>query len=269
MKAVHSLWTNTPGFKLTRNSAILLAAAAAFTNRSFESTEFVTDDDGLRIAERLGLEFVNYRTALNDVCPPAMAHVWALGKIEAQAIQTEPFMHIDNDLLFYHLPPRRFRNARVGCQSIDEPHGYQNEAETREMTLLMGYQQVTPFNCGVIVWNDLNLRDEYCSRVTYTAKYLAPRSTDGRAISLVAEQAVLGRMCNEMNIGVECLIPIATQSQPCDYDDCLFTHLWAGTKEKERYARQVEMRFSREFPTQYRNACRGFAFLLANGLAIL
>lgn len=269
MKAVHSLWTKPPGFKLTRNTALLLAASAAFTNRSFEHTEFVTDDDGLKIAERLGLGFVNYRTALNDVCPPEMAHIWALGKIEAQATQSEPFVHIDNDLLLYHLPPRRFRNARVGAQSIDEPGGYQTDPETREIAYLLGHTQSTPLNTGVIVWNDLRLCQEYCSRAMYAARAVADKSSDGRAISLVIEQAVLGRMCTDLKVDFECLIPIATQSQPCDYDDCLFTHLWAGTKERERYARQVEMRFSREFPTKYREACRGFAFLLANGLAVL
>jgi hypothetical protein len=265
MKAVMSLWTGTPDFRLNRRNAILFSAAAAYVNRAWENTELVTDRRGLRIAERLGWQFCSVVTALDGFCPTHALHVFALGKIEAQRIQRVPHAHIDFDVLCYNLPPRRWREAQVGYQSIDEPDGY---VRPERAALLRDYflDGVTPVNTGLVCWNNLALLGEYAERAFAVAIQAAKKCGDGLSISLVAEQAVLGALLRERGVRGEALIPMASMATPDDFKDCPFTHLWAHTKQQPKWADKVAYRFNDEFPDRYAAAVDGFAALRDKGL---
>lgn len=259
-----SLWTVTPEFHLNRQTAILHSAAAAYVNRAWENTELVTDIQGLRIAERLGWGFCSNVLALDKFCPAHAFHVFALGKLHAQAIQQEPHAHIDFDVLCYHLPPRRWREARCGYQSIDEPDGYRKAA----LAGVLSYCNIgrgAPVNTGLVCWNDLDLRDEYVFRANRAAYMAARFCGDGLTVSLAAEQAVLGALLREKGVRGEALIPMASLADPADFADCAFTHLWSASKKDPRWAARVEERFRQEFPAKYEAATAGFALLEKRG----
>lgn len=261
-----SLWTRTTEFYLTRRQAMFFSAAAAYVNRAWEQTELVTDCVGLRIAERLGWGFCHTVLALDDFTPQHAGHVFALGKLHAQAIQTEPHAHIDLDVFCLHLPPRRWREARVGYQSTDEPDGYRR----RERAALFDLCRVgrgVPVNTGLICWNDLALRDEYIARANKAAYAAARVCGDGLAVSLVAEQAVLGALLREKGVRGEPLIPLASLTGPEDFEDCAFVHFWAGSKRDPARAAAAEARFKKDFPAQHGEFERGFALLVKAGLA--
>lgn len=265
MKAIMSLWTQTTEFRLNRRNAMLYSAAAAYTNRAWEQTELVTDRLGLQIAERLGWDFCHTVVALDRFCPGHAFHVFALGKLHAQAIQTSPHAHIDFDALCYHLPPRRWREARCGYQSVDEPDGYAKP----ELQMLLQHCRVghgAPVNTGLVCWNDLELRDEYIFRANRAAYAAARFCGDGLKVSLTAEQAVLGALLRERGVRGEALIPMASQAQAEDFEDCPFTHLWAASKRDAGWANRVEERFRKEFPTKHREAAEGFTLLEARGI---
>lgn len=266
MKAVMSLWTRTTEFYLTRRSAMFYSGAAAYLNRAWERTEFVTDSIGLRIAERLGWGFCNTVVALDDFTPPHAAHVFALGKLHAQAIQTEPHAHIDLDVFCVHLPPRRWREARVGYQSIDEPDGYRR-AERSALLDVCRVGRGAPVNTGLVCWNDLGLRDEYIARANKAAFAAARVCGDGLAISLVAEQAVLGALLREKGLRGEPLIPLASLTDAEDFADCQFIHFWADSKRDPAKAHGAEERFKKDFPAKHREFERGFALLVKAGFA--
>lgn len=265
MKAVMSLWTGTPAYRLNRRAAMVMSAAAAYVNRAWENTELVTDRHGLRVAERLGWEFCHTVVELDGFCPDYAAHVFALGKIHAQALQTGPHAHIDFDFLCYHLPPRRWREARVGYQSIDEPDGYGLKDRSALMQML-GVGPGAPVNCGIVGWTDLSLRDAYIERAQEAAFKAAAVNGDGLAISLVAEQAVLGALLRERGVRGEALIPLASQSAPDDFADCKFVHLWDRSKQDPEYARRLEKRFAEDFPAEHQAACRGWELLQGRGM---
>lgn len=266
MKAVMSLWTGTPEFRLTRGLAILFSAAAAFVNRAWEQTELVTDRQGLRIAERLGWEFCHTVIALDKFCPAHAAHVFALGKLEAQALQTTPFAHIDLDVLCHHLPPRRWREAKCGYQSIDEPDGYARP-ELASLIKRCGIGPGAAVNTGLVCWNDLALRDEYVGRANRAAYAVARFCGDGLTVSLAAEQATLGALLRERGVRGEALIPLASIAQPADHADCAFTHLWSTAKRNPAWVGKTETLFRQTFPEQYNAAVAGYAALVMHGLA--
>src|SRR5262249_42856235 len=69
--------------------------------RHYGETTLCTDDAGARLlVDGIGLEFEHVSTALNAL------HVsnpdwWALGKLYAYRMQTEPFVHIDSDVFLW------------------------------------------------------------------------------------------------------------------------------------------------------------------------
>lgn len=267
MKGLHSLWTGTPGFRLTYGDAIIYSAAVAFTNRAFQRTELVTDCKGLRIADRLGWRFRHCTTELEGICPEYARHVWALGKINAQSVQTEPFMHIDLDFIWKDPPPRRVLEAQVVVQSKDEPEGYfapEREAIIKELGLPRG---VVAFNAGIVGWTDLALCREYCELATKAALDAAKLFPDGRDCSLIAEQYVLGLVLRERGVRAEELIPIASIALPGDYRDVQFIHAWAETKRNPSVLFKVEARFRQEFPAEFTEAEHGYKALKKAGLA--
>lgn len=269
MKAIHSLWTDTRDFALTRDSAIVMSAAAAYTNRAFAKTELITDCKGLQIAERLGWEFTGYSTRLQEFCPPYAKHVWALGKIAAQSWQAEPFIHIDNDVLMFNPPPRRILNAQLAVQGFDEPEGYYGP----ERALLAEACGFTPgvaaYNTGIIAWRDPAICKSYCEMATDAAMVIAKVSGDGFACSLVAEQYALGEFVTRYeNLHVERAVPMASVCTDLDFEDIQFLHAWAGTKKNPAWVARIDTRFKRDFPAAYARARYGYHVLKQKGIAI-
>lgn len=263
MKAIHSLWTATRDFRLTRARAITFAAAAAYTNRAFEDTELITDCKGLRIAEALGLDFRAYSVKLQEFCPPYAKHVWALGKVAAQSWQTEPFMHVDNDVLLFHKPPKRILEAKVAVQSIDEPDGYWAPEQAQMIDACSLPAGVVAYNTGVIVWCDLELCRAYCAAAVETAMVAAKESGDGFVCSIIAEQYLLGVRLHEARVRPACMIPMASLATPEDFADCGFLHAWAATKDNAAWGAKIENRFKRDHPEAWRRADRGWQTLQA------
>jgi hypothetical protein len=263
MKAIHSLWTATPEFRFTKTDAIIHSAAAAFTNRAFQNTELVTDCKGLRIAERLGWGFGSYNLGLQEFCPPHARHVWALGKVAAQSWQTEPFIHIDNDVLVFDPPPRRIYEAALAVQSADEPEGYW-QPEVAQVIEDCGLPRgICAYNTGIIAWRDLTACRAYCERAVEIAMKAALKCGDGTVCSLVAEQYGLGAFLRESGaIRPATAIPLASLAAPGDFQDWRFMHAWGSTKREPEWAQRIATRFQNEFPAAYKRAMHGYALMV-------
>jgi hypothetical protein len=77
----------------------------------------VTDDAGVRvIVDGLGLQFTRLSTDLNALAGHD-PDWWALGKICAYRLQTEPFVHLDSDVFLWKRLPQRLECADVFAQN--------------------------------------------------------------------------------------------------------------------------------------------------------
>jgi hypothetical protein len=76
-----------------------------------------TDDAGARLlVDDIGLAFDEVHTGLN-VLDGRDAGWWALGKLYAYQAQTEPFIHIDNDVFLWKALPEHLARAPVVAQN--------------------------------------------------------------------------------------------------------------------------------------------------------
>lgn len=138
MRAVWSFWSKPirSGSRRVwphpRHGWLSWALSVRRAARLFEHRHLVTDDAGARLlVDRLRLPFTELSTALNALDGEDSGW-WALGKLHAYACQTEPFVHIDDDLYLWEPLPERLRTAPVFTQSPepldDGAFGYEPQA---------------------------------------------------------------------------------------------------------------------------------------------
>lgn len=267
MIALQSLWTGTNGFALTRENALLFSASAACLSDWYPRTELVTDMLGLEIAERLGWSYTTYSTALDNFCPPELRHVWCLGKIHASSIQTKSHVHIDLDILIMGRFKARIEGARTAAQSKDPPGFYKLPAQQAMLALAGIPSYVTPHNTGILLWNDLGLRDKYVSDATKALDLVGRKVACGTSVTVCIEQACYSNVMREEGVKIEeiCLMPVAGMVQSPDDMQGSFVHLWGRSKRNAVFIAKVEARFAKDFPAQYAAFVKGYPLLQSAG----
>jgi hypothetical protein len=123
MRAVWSFWTKPfnayyssmwPS-KMHHLFAWVLSVEAARIH--YPDTQLITDDEGARLlVDRLGLPFSRVSTMLNDLRDHD-SNWWVLGKLYAYRCQTEPFVHIDNDVFLWKRLPVRLETSPLLAQN--------------------------------------------------------------------------------------------------------------------------------------------------------
>lgn len=130
MKAVWSFWTK-PYFA-NRHSDwcsawdhwLAWGLSLATASRHYPDTHLVTDDEGARIlVDELQLPFRRVSTELNGMRDED-PQWWALGKLEAYRLQTEPFVHIDTDVFLWKRLRPQLEGADVFTQSPEPLPGF-------------------------------------------------------------------------------------------------------------------------------------------------
>lgn len=261
-QAVLSLWTGTTGFYLDRAAAMLFSASVAYAGAAFKHTEFVTDIRGLEISDRLGWDFTSHVAALEGFRPKGAEHVWMLGKIKAQEIQTEPFAHVDLDMLMFQPLPSRLTSAPVIVQSKDHPASYHDPFVSGISKHCGIPHDVAPFNTGLVGWNDLGFMREYCAeslRLSIHAGQKYNKPEWGGCISIICEQLLLAHLAREKKLRVETAVPMPHHIQPQDMSDVKFAHFWGNSKRDPKWLAAVEKKFAVDHPVEYKKFLHGWA----------
>jgi len=123
MRAVWSFWSkpfHAHHHRVwLRESHHLLAwvLSVETAKRHYPKTTLVTDREGARLlVDQLGLEFTTVSTALAAL-KDGDPHWWVLGKLCAYRAQTEPFVHLDNDVFLWKRLPEAVERAPVFAQN--------------------------------------------------------------------------------------------------------------------------------------------------------
>ncbi|MFV8750064.1 DUF6734 family protein [Nannocystaceae bacterium ST9] len=123
MKALWSLWTKPalrPGsarWLSERHHLLAWALSFARAREFYPRTALITDSLGKRwLVDELGLPFDEVSTEL-DALADADPRFWALGKLYAYRAQTEPFVHLDNDVFLWKRLPAALEQAAVLAQN--------------------------------------------------------------------------------------------------------------------------------------------------------
>lgn len=128
MLAVWSFWSK-PYFA-HRNSAwiselhhlLSWVLSVQSAQKYYPDTMLITDDAGARmLVDGIGLPFRSVSTALNELQEHDPA-LWSIGKIYAYHAQTEPFIHIDNDVFLWERLNPNLETADILAQNEEPFH---------------------------------------------------------------------------------------------------------------------------------------------------
>ncbi len=223
----------------------------------------ITDLKGKALVEKYGLEFDDINTDLEEVMDGVYQNHWSLGKIYACKIQEKPFIHIDNDAILFKPLPETFLKADAGFQNIE------TEEQEQWYRLLLEHAEknyankpawfdgtrFNAYNCGIILFNKLDIINEWWESALDYIKYLDDSKFDynHHLSCLIYEQFGIYSMCQYYKYEVDLLSFYGTPEQrnlgylPKDLAEKLgYTHLIAGCKRRPDIEKKVKQRLAKE-----------------------
>jgi len=249
LRGVLSLWTRTPMFCIERGPLLVQTLAVCLASRVFTETEFVTDRLGAQIAECLGWKFGRVITALEDFPCAGLTHIWALGKLVACSMQSEPFVQFDGDVLLFKPLPERLTRSRLIAQSHDYPHFYRSNEMHRAFDLAGFPVGANAYNGGLLGGSDVALVRAYAWAGLDAAMKLRDHTFSGTVASMAVEQYQLGVFAQRTGAPVGTLLPLhPTHSEVADAG---YAHLQGGAKRDPHWVGRAEALLAREFPAHY------------------
>jgi hypothetical protein len=267
-RVVYSLWTTpmneqTVGFNTERAFIECFTLSLHFSKKWFKEVHLVTDLKGKELVEKYGLKFDNINTDLETVMKNVYKNHWSLGKIYACKIQDKPFIHLDNDAILFKPLPESFLTSEIGFQNIE------TEEQEKWYMLLLNHAEKNynnkprwfdakyfkAYNCGIIVFNKLDIIQEWWSEALKYIDYLDNSGFDynHHLSCLIYEQFSIYHMCQYYSYDVNLLSFYGTPEQrnlgflPDDLSEKLgYTHLIASCKRRPEVELKIRNRLRKE-----------------------
>ena len=246
--------------------------------KHYPRTSLVTDDAGARLlVDELGLEFDYVSTELNAL-DNHDAGFWALGKLYAYRLQTEPFVHIDNDAFIWKPLPFQLTSAPVFAQN---PELFGSEStyfpERLECALSQEGSLWLPAEwvwyraagvkqrgecCGILGGQNVEFINHYARQAIRLIEH--PDNQAGWANlnltrqNTLVEQYMLSACIEFHGVEIKYLFPSVWDAfDPAHTRQTGFTHLVVDSKRHPEIAARVEQRIKRDYPEHYRR-CRKY-----------
>lgn len=277
MRAVWSFWTKP--FRAGHGSAWLSdyhamlawALSVELARKHYPDTALVTDDDGAKLlVDQLKLPFVHVSLELNKLRDHD-PDWWALGKLYAYRLETEPFVHIDSDVFLWNRLPTELEAAPVFAQSPEtfDPERDEHWYPLRPVERAIGTSgrlpdawrwysaQKTPLvaaNCGIIGGNRTDVLRDYANLGIRTAE--APENApmwaafgDKGFCNVLVEQFLLNAVVEHRELRVAYLFPTdAAPYDPRRAEAAGYTHLIGGAKRNPELMADLESRMRTDYP---------------------
>jgi len=203
---------------------------------------------------------------------------WMWGKIKTHILQNEPYIHIDGDVfMFRDIIGHNIDNENykvVVQQQEDEnvmgddfPKVYEKSknpfTDLQSIKINWNKYNLNAYNCGVIGFNDMNIKNEYVNSVKKILYEISNRKNfdENRkkyaGMFLIAEQSLLYYILNENNIQPFEIIPY-NEIIKRNYDwfsiasEIGYCHMWAYTKYRDNVINAIKNKIIKYFP-QYKD----------------
>lgn len=272
MKAVYSYWEDfetktNGGFRSIREMALMLTLSVLESKKQFSSVEFYTTTYGQKIVEDYKIPFDKVHVVLDELTGLIDPEHWAYAKIYVYSLQTEPFIHIDNDVIIWDKLPNHILKSPLFFQNkehLKEHQGYISLLRTVKM-LHPDYQKqgfkVTQivdsgvkwaYNCGVVGGNDLNtIREwkEIVDQYLFSNKVYWKKVEDKHSHNHLFEQYFISSLIQLKSMRVNTLL--GDDFMRSAVRDFRYTHLWGEVKRDPKVIDKVKERLFRDYP-QYR-----------------
>jgi hypothetical protein len=293
VRAVWSFWAKP--FRLRHNRVWLSERHHLFSwvlsvgtvREHFTELALVTDEDGARLlVNGLGLEFTSVSTALSAL-KDANPDWWVLGKLWTYRAQTEPFVHLDNDVFLWKPLPERLQRASVFAQnpenfSFDEENWYRPLYVEHAIRAVNGWapEEWLWFTsgrgnraacCGILGGTALDFIAHYADSairmIQHPANEAAWRRVGGTVGDNILMEQYLLAACMEFHRGrngsryrrVEMQYVFPSAERAFDEGAAAragYTHLIGGAKRNVALLERLEQRVQRDYPNHYEKCLR-------------
>ena len=265
MKAVYSYWEDNRrklngGFASKRDLAMTLALSVEKSLKQFKEVELVTNTTGKELLiDQYKLPFTNVRVVLDQFDYNLEPDFWAYVKIYAYSIQTEPFVHIDNDVILWDAIPKETLEAPLFFQNKEDfiKHtGYLKLIKEAKGFVKIDDEilsQTVQFalNCGVVGCNDLPIIQEWKAIVD---EYLFHKRNqpiweaivDKHSHNHLFEQYFISALIAKKGTKVATLLK--DDFMQSAYRDFKMTHLWGAAKRKIETMQRIRGRLFKDYP---------------------
>jgi hypothetical protein len=147
MRAVWSFWSKPfrayyhRAWRSEATHLLSWALSVAETARHYPSTCLLTDTAGAELlVDRLKLPFRQVELTLDALDRHDDPEWWVLGKLSAYAAQTEPFVHLDSDVILWRPLPAEVTRAPVFAQN-PERFSFEDQPLYRISAFMRGIDQ--------------------------------------------------------------------------------------------------------------------------------
>jgi len=279
IKYVHSMWSS-PATKnnfdnnfdvkyLNKNFYSYFLSVLLVKKMGYE-IELYCDENTYEIYSLIPYDKINVIDFDSD---GVSSKFWIWGKIKTHSLMKEPYVHIDGDVfLFRDIIGDRLTNGEysVVVQSLENnktiPYGFETSYLSSTGPFIKNSYGVNwekynfeAYNCGVIGFSDLKLKDEYTSKSKEILIDLSTNSEfdDNRkkysGMFLIAEQSLLLNILNEKNVKPLEILPI-DEIEKRNYnwyslaDSVGYCHMWAYSKYRPEIIDKIKFKILKYFP---------------------
>ena len=196
---------------------------------------------------------------------------WALAKVKAYSLQTEPFLHIDGDIYLTQPLPQSITEARLIAQNKERCTEYYRGMIDRFLSVdglklaeVLKSDNVPSYNLGFCGGNDLGFFGRFCGEVE---KFFRDNDFNGEkfrnadiSANVVYEQMFFSIMARDEGTEITTIHPETIRDNGyradefCDlqhYGQRQFVHVLGGHKRTQRTCRMVERTLLLKYPELY------------------
>ena len=266
-RAVYSFWSkpqenpdkNLCGFNSTEAFLDCLHLSVIFSKKWFKEVVMVTDLQGKKIIEKAKIPFDSITTELEDI--EVRPRHWAFGKLVACKIQSKPFIHLDNDVIWFKRPPSKVLKSETAFQNFeynDHFHKFYlpqcNKAVEEKLEIGIDYkvkpEQKLAVNCGIMAFNNLAVLDELYDKAVQFINWHDTKDFGYYDLSsIIFEQMHLYQILKNHKIKIVTLGDVSAGEAYVSNEyaeEIGYTHLISSSKREKKIEEKVKQRLKLE-----------------------
>jgi hypothetical protein len=246
-------------------NCISIAYSCMQFKKYYNKVELYTDTPGKELLiDKLKLPYTKVNIVLDDF--DYTSKLWALAKVKTYSLQTEPFIHADNDVFIFDKLPERIENAQLLAQNecidfitlyktMKEINIHFNTIDTCIYNDYITSNELIFGNCGIIGGNNIDFFQQYCKRVFTVIEENIDKLqyTSTEMMGQVYEEYLYYSLASALGIDIEFLLPpfyIDFNSDIVNFKSN-YVHIIGTFKKMEDTTKIIEKRFKSEYPEKY------------------
>jgi hypothetical protein len=280
LKALYSFWSkplreNISRCKSERNFALMFIYSMLWASKWFEKVEMNTDNYGYNIFKHFESDRIKIKNTLNIFDHLDSYLFWAYPKIYSLTLQDEPFVHLDGDIFIFRRLPQELFSGDFAFQNLETTYYQRTYSD-----LVNHYDNFCPnkpiewdnnlksaVNCGIMYFKDpslakafhdncykhfINLDDDFLFKLKNKLENII--KVTYITYPLLYEQYYLNcfiNFYNNYNTNYLLSKEQIAREEKGELTIQGYVHL-IEDKNNPRYIKNIQERFSIEFPIEYR-----------------